>query len=334
MTVNLMELYIKNVKIFLKDFTKTFFDNKYVDAISNEYINTYIDSRFYNIKEESGRYFYTTIYNNLTNKKEFLKRDYGKKDEQMLEDNLKIYQYIFFVDNVRSLPDLNELVNTIKEKRISEYGLKEIPDINVTFTKLIKEYFNFKKVFFNTFKTDDFELKTQKYILIDNTYKVELAHNFRIPYIYSEKVISEVYNSGVINEDKNIIEYTMLTVECIKDIDNCNFDKRYIVDFARTLFEKPQKINQSLRIMNNVAIQEKVFFKLEYQDYTENIDYIHELIGEGYNFALILDDTFETNLLELRKLDIFKYVIVHKNTIVYDGIQDYADNINNIIIYE
>ena len=49
---------------------------------------------------------------------------------------------------------------------------------------------------------------------------------------------------------------------------------------------------------------------------------------------MILDDSFETNLLELRKLDMFEYLIVEKGTLVYDAIKDYENNINNTIIYD
>ncbi len=334
MTTNIMETYIKYVKNFIKDFTKMFFENSYIDSISNEYIYTYIDSRFYNIREEEGRYFYTTIYSNLTIKSNYLKRNNERIYHDYIDKNLKLYQFIFYIDNIRSMPDINSFVKTICNKRLKEFGLSDTPNIDKKFLTLIKDFFKFKTEFFNSYNSEDFVLDIKKIPLIDKTYKVTLKYTFKIPYMYSNRVVDEVFNTGTINEDKNLITYTLLTMECIKDINNCNFDKKYIVDFASSLYKKTQKLNQTLRVFNNVSIQDKIIIRLLYKDFEKYKDEIISLIGDGYKFAIELDDKFEASIFELRKLDIFEYIIVNKGTIIYDSIQDYENNINNIVIYE
>ena len=79
MITNVMETYKKYVGVFLKDFTKAFFQEQYSEKISNEYIGTYIESRYYNMGEKKERYFYATVYKNLTAKRDYLKQEYAKK---------------------------------------------------------------------------------------------------------------------------------------------------------------------------------------------------------------------------------------------------------------
>ena len=334
MITNVMETYKKYVGVFLKDFTKAFFQEQYSEKISNEYIGTYIESRYYNMGEKKERYFYATVYNNLTAKRDYLKQEYAKKYLDIIEDILKMYQFIFYIDGLRTMPDITEFSDLICKRRIEVFKLNKVKGLEKKFLKLIKGYIQFKENFLENYDCDNFELVIQKYTLIENTYKVELGYKFEFSYVYSQKVIDEVYNTGIVNEDKNMVAYMLLAVECIRDINNCNFDKKYLVDFANTLYDKKKKLNQTLRIINNIAIQDKIILKIQYKDFLEYKDDICELIGEGFKFAIILDDDFRVNMLELRKLDIFPYIIVQKEGKIFDKILDFENKINNIVIYD
>ena len=232
MVTNLMENYIKNTKTFLKEFTKIFFLEKYDEQVSNEYINTYIDARIYNFGETNQRFFYRRIYLSLMNKKDEMLQDTENLDEKFLEDMLKMYQFIFYIDGVREIANLEEFFDLMLEKRQKKFELGSTKIIESRMLKLIKEYIDSKETIFEQYQTQDFSLDIEKYILIDNTYKVKLDYNFRLPYIYSNKVISEVYNEGVINEDKLIIEYILLAIVCIKDINKGDFAKKYLVELS------------------------------------------------------------------------------------------------------
>ena len=337
MTNNIMQQYIKNIKTFLTSFTKLFLEELYIEKISNEYIKTYIEARVYNYGAE-GRFFYKRIYDSLTTKKKEIEEELDKKvkekQEVILEKNLKIYQYILYIDGVRDVDDLEEFLSLICEKRQTEFNIPTKKAFKSKITKLINEYKNQKVAFLQSFDTKDFSLNIEKYTLIDNTYKVGLDYNFKVPYIYSNKVIGEVYNEGTINEDKLIIEYTLLVPVCIKDIENGNFETKYIVDFARTLYSKEKKIKQTLKVVNDPAIQDKIVFKIYYTDFTENKELLYSLIQDGFKFAIIIDDSFEVTDANLRKLNIFKYMLVTKDNKNYYKIKQRETKINNIIIYD
>ena len=335
MTSNLMEQYVKNTKTFLKSFTKMFFAEQYNEKISNEYIETYIDSRIYSYGEDKQRFFYRRIYASLTKRKKELKKEYKKIDEKVLEDNLKIYQFIFYIDGVRPITDLEEFVRTICSSRKTNFDVKDaIKNFQGRVFKIIKTYIEEKESFLKKYETTDFLLEIEKYTLIDNTYKVDIKYNFRIPYIYSNKVINEVYNEGRVYEDKLIIEYILLTVVCIQDINKGNFTTKYLVDFANSLYTKQSKLKQTLKVINNAAIQDKIFLKVKYKDFEENKELIYDLMKDGYRFAIILDNSFKPTIMNLRKLSIFKYMLVPEKYQHIEKIQDAERKLNNVVIYE
>ena len=299
MTTNLMDEYIKITKTFLKDFTKAFFAEKFVDAISNEYIKAYIEARIYNFEEEKHRFFYRRIYINLIKKSKEIKENSSILDRQLIDDNLKMYQYVFYFDGVRGISDLKTFIKEMCEKRTTKFGIIKITGLEDRIYKMTKKYNEDKEKFIKNLDTQDFTLK------ID----------------------------GVINEDKLIIEYNLLVGVCINDINKCNFDTKYLVNFANTLFEKEKKLRQTLRIIDNTAIQDKIILKIKYQDFEKNKEIIYSLMKEGFKFALILDDNFETTMDNIRKLDMFQYLLVPENNKNYDFIKENEIRISKTIIY-
>ena len=334
MTSNLMEQYIKKTTSFLKNFTKMFLAEKYDETISNEYIDAYIDSRIYNFGETEQKFFYKRIYASLLERKNEIRKLYPKIDEKILEDHLELYQFVFYIDDIRPISDLTEFVNTICDKRRTMYEIEGIKNIENKILKSIKKYREEKEDFIKKYQTEDFSLQIDKYTLIKNTYKVNINYNFKIPYIYSNTVINEVYNNGTVNEDKLIIEYILLTLECIKDINNADFSRKYLVDFANTLYKKQKKLKQTLRVIDNAAIQDKIFLKIYYQDFEENKELIYSLIKQGYRFAIIIDDSFKPTLMNIKKLSIFEFLLVPEQCKNYEKIKENENKIINTIIYD
>lgn len=331
---NLMEQYVKNTRKFIENYSKLYLGDLYQKKISDEYIDVYIESRIHNYGESEQKFFYKRIYTSLENKKNELKQTFEKKDEHSILKNLQMYQSILYIDGVRPMLDLKEFIKITCQKRMLVYNLTKIPGLEPELFKLSKKYIDEKVSYLSKYESKDFELETTKYTLIDNTYKVYLNYNFRIPYIYSNKVIGEVYNEGIVNEDKLIIEYTLLTIKCIKEIDSGDFNTKYIVDFASSILTKQTKLKQTLRIIDNAAIQEKIYLKIDYKSFEENKEIIYELMQEGYRFAIIIDDTFKANSMNYKKLSMFYYIIVYENSKNYDNIKYNGDRLTSTVIYD
>lgn len=336
MTYNIMAEYITYTKQFLKQFMQEFFKEQYDEDISNEYIQTYIEARYSNYGgNENQRVFYRRIYSALKKAEEKLIYNQYEENHQLIKNMLDMYQYIFYIDFVRPLKkDLREFINEMYEKRITKFEMKRDGVLRDDLYKMIKKYRESKEEYLSNFESDDFELVTTKYPLIKDVYKVDLKYNFKLPYIYSDNAITDVYNENIVNEDKLIIEYLMLTVFNIKMILEGKFNTQYLVDFPMTLFDKSKKLNQALRIINDPSIQEKIKIKIKYRDFIIHRNEIYELMKEGYKFAVIIDDSFIISREHIKKLAIFNYVIISKKLKYFEEFQENSEGLENLIIDE
>ena len=336
MTYNIMAEYIEYTKKFLREFMEEFFKEQYDKEITDEYIETYIEARYNNYGgNENQRVFYRRIYSALKKAEEKLEYNQDEEKHQVIKNMLEIYQYIFYIDFVRPLKkDLREFINEMYEKRTTKFQMKRDGALRENIYKLIKEFREKKEKYLKSFESEDFELIINKYPLIKDVYKVDLKYNFKLPYIFSDKAISDVYNENIVNEDKIIIEYLMLTVFNIRLILEGKFSTQYLVDFPMTLFEKPKKLDQALRIINDSSIQEKIKIKIKYRDFIIHREEIYELMKNGYKFAVIIDDSFIISKEHIRKLEIFEFVIVSKKLKYFEEFQENAEGLENLIIDE
>lgn len=336
MTYNIMAEYIDYTKKFLEKFMQEFFKEEYDEEISNEYIETYIEARYNNYGgNENQRVFYRRIYSALKKSEERLKYNQDEEKHKLIKNMLETYQYIFYIDFVRPIRvELREFINEMYDKRITKFEMKRDGALRDNLYRMIKEFRDSKEKYLKKFNSDDFELEITKYHLIKDVYKVNLKYNFKLPYIFSDKAIEDVYNENIINEDKLLIEYLMLTVFNIRMILEGKFNTQYLVDFPVSLFEKTKKLEQALRIINDPSIQEKIKIKIKYRDFIVNREKIYELMKNGYKFAVIIDDSFIISKEHMKRLEIFNYVIVSKNLEYFDEFQENAQLLENIIIDE
>ena len=69
MITNVMQQYTRITTYFLKEFTKAFLQEQYVEKISNAYISTYVEVRLCNFGNDELKFFYRRIYETLNSKK-------------------------------------------------------------------------------------------------------------------------------------------------------------------------------------------------------------------------------------------------------------------------
>ena len=334
MKTNLMERNVKQTREFIKAFTKAFFAELYNEEISNFFINRYIQSRIYNEVESDQRYFYKRISKSLDAEIHTIKKEIKHVDDKLLKNIVNMYEFIYYIDGLRKISDLRTFTREICATRRSKFEYSPIKGLDARLYKLIKNYLDQKAALLKEVESDDFTLNIQKYILVDNTYRVDLDYNFKVPYIYSKQIVEEVYNEGIVKEDKLIIEYLQLVAVCIDDINKGNFEKKYIVDFAITIFQKKNKMRQTFKIIEDEAIQDKIYLRLKYKELMDNKERIYELIKEGYKFVVVIDNEFKPTLTEFKKLDMFEYIIVPTTHEKCDVIRELERRINNELIFE
>ena len=85
----------------------------------------------------------------------------------------------------------------------------------------------------------------------------------------------------------------MITNIALIDILQGNFSKIYFVEFYAPLLEKKKKLEQILETLENQAAQDKIYLKIEYDEFFKYKKEIFDLIKRGFRFVLITNSGME-----------------------------------------
>lgn len=331
MTINIMNEYITLTKKQITTYLKLIFEDTYDKRYDDMYSDKYINARYYHFfKGSENTTIRRTILEELRKTYEYaISENFG--DKEFIDKLHVFFCYVLYFDNVVYCKDLKNKISQIAKLR-----KKLLNRDNADFEEnLYREMTNIndeKERLLTKFNTDQFFLKISNYKNILNVYRVNLKFELKFPMEYSEMAINKVFNSGITNEDKLVIEYYLMSVQIIRDVIKQNFKKQYIVEFAETLLAKPKKIKSILHIIDNAIIQDKLCLKIRYEYFIENKEAVYELMREGYRFAIILDNSFEANYKNMENLKMFKYVILNKESKQYGQVMQFNEEVKNNII--
>jgi len=284
---------LKQFNFYAKEIMQKYYNEQIFDEIVKEYINI----RYYNIYPQKQNYK-TTINFYLNKKIKELCYENQNKIEN-ITFMVDIFNYLIYLDDEIEALEVNKLEDKLEKIR-EKYELSG----KIEFSKQYREYKKIKKEFFKAYETEDFFIEFKK-INSKKIYDTKLNHNIKLSEIYSEKAIKKVFDSKLINEDKLFVLYNLVAIKILKEIINYDYITTYLVDFNINLISKNEKFNRLLKIIDNDITKEKLCFKIDYYLFLENQEKIFSLINEGYNFALIVDETYEKTEYE----SLFKYVL-------------------------
>ena len=175
---------------------------------------------------------------------------------------------------------------------------------------MIKDDSKKKKTYLNSFDSERFSLdikKTNK----KNVFWCDLNYNIKFNRIYSDYSINKVYNDGIVNEQKLFITYYLVSNMILRNIISCKFDISYIVSYPASLFEKSDKKNRLLSIIDDSATKNYIVLMFKYSDYSKYKDEINEWIKNGFRVAIYIDDSFKYDDISNEWLTIFDYIITN-----------------------
>ena len=175
---------------------------------------------------------------------------------------------------------------------------------------MIKDDNKKKKTYLNSFDSERFSLdikKTNK----KNVFWCDLNYNIKFNRIYSDYSINKVYNDGIVNEQKLFITYYLVSNMILRNIISCKFDISYIVSYPASLFEKSDKKNRLLSIIDDSATKNYIVLMFKYSDYSKYKDEINEWIKNGFRVAIYIDDSFKYDDISNEWLTIFDYIITN-----------------------
>ena len=335
---NLMDEYIDFTSKKIKKYIKMILRNKYNEDITQDFLKTYVNSRYYNINEESSRPFYLKITDALTKKQDILNVKYedDEKLKKVIECTKQVFVYMLFFDNVRkvenfkNIKSIREVIIQLLEYCEKEVGIKLQENIEEELYNEITSDMLEKDIYLDNFETENFILDFEKDKEHDHIYHTKLDYNIRLPMQYSFDAIEKVYNTGTVAENKIIIEYVLLSVVAIRDILNGNFKDVYIAEFCDSLFKKAQKMEGVLGTLTNQALQDKIIITITYKDFQKNRESILDFTNRGFKFAIELDDHVK-EIEEIKKLKMFKFILLPNNIKLYKEILKCKKQFDNIL---
>lgn len=345
---NIMDMYLNFTEKKIKKYIKLVYGPIYNEEIVSEYLKTYINARYYNIRntDKPARAFYLRILDELDFKKDIL----IKRNEEYTEDreerahNLKVinnlkevFSYILFFDNVRKIENFKNIksMKDIVKKMVAEVK-DEFDDIQMA--KNVEDILNKevssdileKDIFLEKFETEEFSIDLEIFEEKENVYLAKLAHDVKMPTHYSESAIEKVFTEGIVAEDKLQIEYILLSLISIRDIIEGEFDDMYIAEFTESLFKKKTKLDGILTLIDNQALQEKISINIYYADYIKNSKAILDYTNKGYNFVITLDNTIKS-VEDVERLKMFKIVVAPKSLVLYKELKQNKAILSNVI---
>lgn len=343
---NLVDMYLNFTEKRIKKYMKLIYAQHYNEEIVSEYLKTYVNARYYNIRntEKPARAFYLRIIDELNFKKNILiKRNEGIEDREEKEQNLKminnvkdIFEYILFFDNVRRIENfkkidsLREIIKKIMETVTLDYEIKALKDNQDKLYKEVTSDLLEKDIFLDKFETDEFSINVENCEQRDDLYFSTLDHNIKMPTQYSSVAIEKVFTEGIVAEDKLQVEYILLSLIVLRDIIDGNFKDTYVAEFSTSLLKKKSKLESIFSLLANQALQEKIYLNIDYSDYIKNQKAILEYTNKGFEFAITLDNTIKS-VNDVEKLKMFKIVIAPKKLVLYKELKQNKSLFNNVI---
>lgn len=343
---NLMDSYLSFSEKRIKKYMRIAYSQHYNDEIVSEFLKTYINARYYNIRntDKPARAFYLRIMDELDFKEKILikkneeteDRDEKQKNLKMINNVKEVFSYILFFDNVRKVENFKK-INSIKEivKKIimttsTEFGIKASKDNEEKLYKEVSKDMVDKELFLEKFETDEFTLNFEICEQMENVFFAKLEHSIKMPNQYSDYAVEKVFTEGIIAEDKLQVEYILLSLISVRDILDADFKDIYIAEFANTLFKKKTKLDSILSLIENQALQEKIYIDIDYSDYIKNNKAVLGYIADGFNFVITLDSTTKS-VEDVEKLKMFKMVIAPSRLALYKELKQNKELFNNVI---
>lgn len=312
----IIDLLLNDAKAYVKKVT-----------VKNMFIDMFIYAKYYNYYEKSDLE-YRNKNSTLKIKKvildyaDNLNNNYTGKDKKYSEI-VKIHTDILVL--IDKLERAMNSISDIKSKR--EFYKKEIlnytNDLNPkaventvnTIIDIQKKYISALEEFLKKLDTNMFDLNFNKLSSRKNMYGLELEHNISFSNVYSDYIIDKTYTEGIVAEDKMAVLLNLLSIEIVKDMVTADFDKKYILYFPNSLYEKNRKFKQLLNMFDDEYSKDNVIILTTFEELLSNKKIIKEVRKKGYKFALIFDKETVIKAKDRASLNIVNYIFVNKKVV-------------------
>lgn len=304
MDTNIISEYLKHIKRELLNFYKIMLGNDYQKQLVEPFLDSYFKIRYENeIDSKKKQDAVELIGEEL---KKVYDELYTKKNEEVLKNIYSLFGYILYFDEVLEAEDEKPILDSLFDDF----------DLRITITNEMKEelikWFRYmgiyKFLFKNALDTKEFSLEEKR--LRKGLYELSLNEHVKISYLYSQEAINRAYRSTVVYEDSLFVLYIKASEKVLENAKNLDFSRTYLVDFADSLFDKPKKSKQLLNVIDNTLAKKYIHINLKYCDYVAHKEMIRKLIQDGYQFTVLIDETYEG---DISTLFLFSIIFIYEN---------------------
>lgn len=302
--------------------------NKHNEAtIKKIFLKSYIDGKYYN---HCGDINVSYNGKNMTSKINLVIKDtaadliknFKQNDSKYIE---KVNKYEKIFTTILYLEQAYLIDETIEEKRVS-YRSKISKYLGINFKteeifkNIIDDLIKTQNSYNHAIKSSFEKLDTNMFQLnLDNIisktkkiYFVELKHNIAFSKIYSDYIVDKTYKEGIVAEDKIYVILTLLLRQIANDILNCDFNKKYILYFKGSLFEKEKKLYNILKSFDDEFAKLSIVILVNYEEVNKYSKIIKNLIKEGYHFATNLENTKMITVKTRSCIELMDYLFISR----------------------
>lgn len=335
---------INEIVNILDDDGKTYVNEP---TIKNKLIISYIDARYYNYfgntDVSSNKKQSLKIEKYLDDVTSIMKEKYKGSDSkysEKLDRFLCIFKVIANLEQAKSIDDKRAREEFYK-KEIMKYAKKydfEVSKIKTAISSILKiqrNYVGIIEYLFKKLETNMFKLEFNRFKTDKNIYALNLEHNITFSQIYSDYIIDKTYNEGVIAESKTLIMLNLLSTRIVSDMQNSEFNNKYVLYLPKSLYSKEKKIEKVLSMIEDEHAKLSTILLMRVEDLLKYKTLIKKLKKEGYQFAIAIDAEFDIKTATSTAISLIDYIFVDKNIPnIVKTLSSLPEDVTDKFIYE
>ena len=316
-------------------------------TIREKLVTAYIDAKYYNNCGNinlayNGKNMMTKVDSLIEKVGEDLTNSYKESDtkySEKVEKNVKFMLLINHLEEDFKLEDLQKKKETYN-KRILKYikfndlSQQDIKKLITNIMKTQKTYSGMIKFIQSKINTNMFELKFNKLTRKD-MYAVELTHNIQFSKVYSDYIVDKTYSEGIIAEDKVKVLGNLLLSQMVNDMLNGEFNKKYFVYIPESIYAKDNKLDQVFDMLDDEFAKKNINIILAYNGLSDNKKVIKQLIKQGFNFSLDMNDVELLKKSDIKELYVLEHIFISRKKVAKTNIIDVLpEEVKPKILYE
>lgn len=296
-------------------------------TIKNEFFKAYINVRYYNIYEAnefSNPRFVSRVENTIKKLGSKMISEYKGSDNKYsdkIEKYIRLFMTVANFEQIYNSRADNKRKQELYFKTLNNYYRDdEIDNSNIKYLvnsilKIKKKYDDTIFYILDSLSSDEFGLKFSRINDLKNTFGVKLLQNIDFDKMYSSYIINKTYKEGIIAEDKISVTIALLLKQLVLDMLNADYDKKYVIYFPSSLYDKEKKCERFIKSLNDDYAKSHVSVLVSIKDFLDNRDYIKGFTKEGYNFSIVYDSEVKILYEDYGNLYIANNIFIDKDSI-------------------